>query len=697
MGYLKDMDHMTMTSIQRALMLLSIISAAFIMIISLPSTEVYAEGDSASGVYTEESVSYTWELNTETQEVTITDVDSQDEYFEMNIPAEIEGHTVTDITWNCMYYKNMTSISFPDGIIDISDRIMCMPALETVFVSDNNPGLCVHDGVLFSKDLTHLYIYPSCRKGDVYNVPDTVCGISTDAFSGTKYLEEVTLPDRITSLGRVFSCCDSIRVLNLNMVSFMGGTEIYGCGNIEKVTVSEDNPGMFEYDNVLYSKNPIFGSGTTLMYYPAGRADATFTIPQEVGGMKVTAVMDRAFAFTQLTEITMPGEVEWVGGWAFQGSTQLTTVILSDITRHLGSNLFYMCNSMKYVYVPESVSNLGYSTNGGPSGMEIYIKSDVLSTEDYDKAETSGRECFTHLKRSDYEQAENDGCSFHNFDKDKIPQPIKLSSDKTISKIVTLDDGSSQFETDDTCGDLDFSASARKGVVYTIDDTSVATVDDNGIVCPLKAGTVQLRITAVVADGDEEYFAPTDLVINIRIKDTSKPESAKQTITGKSSFTKTFGSKAFSLGQKAETDLTYKSSNSNVAKVDRSGKVTLVRPGKAKIIVTASADNNYQQAVKTINVSAEVGIPTFKVKAGTRKAKLNWSKVPHANGYQIYIKYPGKSKFKKALTTSGKVKGVAHKSLTKGKYYSYKIRSFVIIDGKKYYGKFSKVSKIKIK
>lgn len=80
-----------------------------------------------------------------------------------------------------------------------------------------------------------------------------------------------------------------------------------------------------------------------------------------------------------------------------------------------------------------------------------------------------------------------------------------------------------------------------------------------------------------------------------------------QKIAGTTTYKKTTASKAFKLNAKANTKLTYKSSNTKVATVDKNGKVTIKGKGKAVITVSAAATSEYQAATKkvTIQVTAK--------------------------------------------------------------------------------------------
>lgn len=104
-------------------------------------------------------------------------------------------------------------------------------------------------------------------------------------------------------------------------------------------------------------------------------------------------------------------------------------------------------------------------------------------------------------------------------------------------------------------------------------------------------------------------------------------------------------------------------------------------------------------AVKTAAVTIpKLTKPTLKCSKRMKKAnKLTWSKVAKASGYQLYIKYPGKKKYVKALTKNSTVKSVTHRGLKRKKYYYYKLRAYVKVGGKYYYGPFSKAIKVKVK
>ena len=78
-----------------------------------------------------------------------------------------------------------------------------------------------------------------------------------------------------------------------------------------------------------------------------------------------------------------------------------------------------------------------------------------------------------------------------------------------------------------------------------------------------------------------------------------------------------------------------------------------------------------------------------------RKLTASWKKASEADGYQI--QYAPNKKFKKAKSKTVKSTSVTLKKLQKKKTYFVRVRAYKAVDGKKAYGKWSSVKKVKIK
>ena len=172
---------------------------------------------------------------------------------------------------------------------------------------------------------------------------------------------------------------------------------------------------------------------------------------------------------------------------------------------------------------------------------------------------------------------------------------------------------------------------------------------------------------------------------------------APQKLTCPGSLKTTMG-KSVTIKASAKGKLSYKSGNKTIATVSSTGKVKFLHPGKVTIQVKAANVGIYWSAEKNVTVTCKMTAPALKVtRPKKRCAKLTWSKVGGAQQYMVYVKYPGKSKYKPVLSRSAKVKSVTHKNLKKGRKYSYKVRAYLISGGDIYYGPFSKAATVKIK
>ena len=78
-----------------------------------------------------------------------------------------------------------------------------------------------------------------------------------------------------------------------------------------------------------------------------------------------------------------------------------------------------------------------------------------------------------------------------------------------------------------------------------------------------------------------------------------------------------------------------------------------------------------------------------------RKLTASWKKSSNADGYQI--QYASNKKFKKAKSKTVKSTSVTLKKLKKKTTYFVRVRAYKAVDGKKVYGKWSSVKKVKIK
>ncbi len=221
-----------------------------------------------------------------------------------------------------------------------------------------------------------------------------------------------------------------------------------------------------------------------------------------------------------------------------------------------------------------------------------------------------------------------------------------------------------------------------KSVTYTLPDISGYTKTKNTLQI---SGTGE-ELTQISANVYDKIVIPKQQVI-----------SAK-----KSSYTLSYGTTYNLKAQvKAIGSLTFTSSNTSVASVGRqSGKLTLKKPGKVTIRISAGATKDYKQANKNIIIYVVPKQQTVKkLSAAKKKIKVVLKKDTKATGYQILVAKDSKfSKGRKVFTKKG-TKQVTYTitKLTSKKVYYVKARSYKTIGNKKYFASWSKIKKIKVK
>ena len=177
---------------------------------------------------------------------------------------------------------------------------------------------------------------------------NAVTSIGDDAFYGCTKLTSITIPDRVTSIGDgAFMDCNSLTSINIpDGVTSIGTNAFYGCSGLTDITVDSSNPYYCSESGVLFNKNK-----TTLICYPAGKTDSSYTIPDEVTSIEYAAFA----ACTGLTSITIPDGVTSIGDYAFESCTGLESITIPDSVTSIGYAAFNDCTGLTSIYIPDGI------------------------------------------------------------------------------------------------------------------------------------------------------------------------------------------------------------------------------------------------------------------------------------------------------------------------------------------------------
>ena len=155
-----------------------------------------------------------------------------------------------------------------------------------------------------------------------------------------------------------------------------------------------------------------------------------------------------------------------------------------------------------------------------------------------------------------------------------------------------------------TFGDADFDLSATSSntgaFTYTVTDQNIATVNGNTLTI---IGAGSTSITVIQAEDDN--FASSTATFTLTVNKTDLTISLED-------ISKTYGDDDFNLSASSSSTgaFTYSVTDQNIATLN-GNTLTIVGAGSTSITVSQAADNNYNTASKTINLSVAKATPVL--------------------------------------------------------------------------------------
>ena len=228
------------------------------------------------------------------------------------------------------------------------------PLLESVEVDAANQNYQSLDGVLYTKDLTHLATYPQAKNsGGSYTVAEETAFIDEGAFASAQ-ITSVTLPSHLRNVGKGAFVGARITSLTLpDAFESMDDTAFWYMSKLERVDLG----------------------GATMLPDSAFRYDrALAEVDFRPDLNRLAEVGDYAFDTTALTSATLPDSVTSVGKGAFSNDTALRSVHLGSGVASIGESAFVGSNNLASLTVDPA--NTVYSVEDGA----LYGKGDAGRT-----------------------------------------------------------------------------------------------------------------------------------------------------------------------------------------------------------------------------------------------------------------------------------------------------------------------------
>ncbi len=185
-----------------------------------------------------------------------------------------------------------------------------------------------------------VYAFYNCTGFTSITLPGSVTSIGDNAFYGCSTLASITLPDSVTSIGisafRDTAYYDESSNWKDNMLYINNCLIEANSNNIESYSIKPGtkciSDGAFAYTHLT-----------------------DVTIPDSV-----VSIGRYAFEFCDMEDIVIPNSVITIGDYAFQDCFYLTDITIPDSVISIGSQAFFHCGAMQNAVIGKGVKSIGF-------------------------------------------------------------------------------------------------------------------------------------------------------------------------------------------------------------------------------------------------------------------------------------------------------------------------------------------------
>ena len=580
--------------------------------------------------------------------------------------------------------KKLTTINFPSTLTTIGD--------SAFYGCESLPEAILPSGV----EKIESNAFKNCKSLKKAVVPDTVSSIGSSAFYGCEALTDITLGSKLKKIdNQTFYGCAALPsiVLPYN-VTTIGDSAFVNCTKLTQITVPRNTTSIasnaFSYPKKMTMYGPsdcyaqTYASGKGIKYVTQDihatsvSLDITEKTAERYDDFQLTATI-APLNFTDAVIWTSSNEE--VATVSDTGYVEICGVGTAVITVTAG-NVKAACK----ITVPQLIDWIEFDEDeielkaGQTYQLKPYISpSDATNkklkytSSDTKVAEVSASGLVTAKSEG---EAKIRAAATDGSDEYAVCYVIVTGKAKVTG--ITLDRTSAEVKRGEKLtlnATVSPSYASNKKVVWKSANTKIATVDANGSVTAKAPGRTKITVTSV-----ENSSYQASCTVTVPYKITYKLNKGKNN---------------------ASNPLTYYGKKVTLKKPSRKGYAfagwyTDAKFKKKITSISSSAKSDYILYAKWTKVKVAKASLTSAKNSKSKQILLKYKKVSGAKGYEI--SYSTDKKFKKAVTKKNTAKtSYTISKLKKGKTYYVRIRAYKVDStGKKVYGKYSSVKKVKI-
>lgn len=238
--------------------------------------------------------------------------------WDATVTGVILPNTITTLSNYCFAFSSITSLTLPASVTTVTSWTNVLfgrcHKLKEILVDAHNPSFISDNGVLYTKGHEELVCVPVNKDfsstGNCFTINSNTKKICVDAMGDNPTLQKLVVPASVN-----------------DMYMERWPTFAFSPTALKEIDVDANNATYCSIDGVVYSKDK-----KKLIYYPAGKTDAAFKVPNGVTSIPY--------------------------GFAISWNKNLKSIDFNQV-ESVGEYVMSVCNYLKEIRIPKTLTSIG--------------------------------------------------------------------------------------------------------------------------------------------------------------------------------------------------------------------------------------------------------------------------------------------------------------------------------------------------